>query len=133
MRLAILAAAFALIAAPALAAPHAPDSAPEAGGDPTLNDMRCMVVAAALLQSDDDQMKSLGRANLFYYLGRLQGRGDVANMDARIVDQAAKMTEDDIKTEAKHCGAMFTAATQSLQDMSNAFAQHFGNGAPAPK
>jgi hypothetical protein len=144
MRLATLAAAFALLAAPALADPPAADSAPAAplvdapAGDPSLTDMRCMVVASALLGSDDEQMKSLGRANLFYYLGRLQGRGDVANMDARIVEQAAKMTEDDIRAEAKGCGAMFTAAAQALQDMSNAFEQHFGGQggaapAPAPK
>ncbi len=146
MRPATLAAAFALLAAPAFAAPPSPDSTaaaqdaaaagPAVSGDPTLTDMRCIVVAGALLGSDDQQMKSLGRASLFYYLGRLQGRGDVADMDARIVDQAAKMTEDDIKTQSKSCAAMFTAAAQALQDLSNAFQKHFGGAggaAPAPK
>jgi hypothetical protein len=135
----LLAAAIALGAAPALAktapppksaaAPPAAAGAPAGvapSGDPTVNDQRCIVVAAALLQADDEQMKSVGRASLFYYLGRLQGRGDTANMNARIVDQAAKMTEDDIKNQSKTCGAMFTAAAQSLQDLSNAFEQHFG-------
>jgi hypothetical protein len=130
---------------PALAKPAAPKSAPPAAaasdagakadaapadaapsGDPTLADMRCIVVAGALLQADDEQMRSVGRASLFYYLGRLEGRGETANMDARIVDQAAKMTEDDIKTQSKSCGAMFTAAAQSLQELNNAFEQHFG-------
>jgi hypothetical protein len=152
MRLAILLAAAATLAAaqpalaktaPKVAAPAAaPGAAPPAGvgpsSDPTVNDMRCIVVAGALLQADDEQMKSVGRASLFYYLGRLQGRGDTANMNARIVDQAAKMTEDDIKTQSKTCGAMFTAAAQSLQDLSNAFQQHFappagGAGAAPPK
>lgn len=122
-------------AAPPAAADAAPaDAAPS--GDPTLTDMRCIVVAGALLQADDEQMRSVGRASLFYYLGRLEGRGDTANMDARIVDQAAKMTEDDIKTQSKSCGAMFTAAAQSLQELNNAFEQHFGGpggGAAAPK
>ena len=58
-------------------------------------------------------------------------------MNNRLVDLASKMNEDDIKAEAKNCGAVFTAATQSLQDMSTAFQQHFGAGgqgaAPAPK
>jgi hypothetical protein len=129
---------------PALAKPAAPKSAPAAAsgdagakgdaapadaapsGDPALTDMRCIVVAGALLQADDEQMRSVGRASLFYYLGRLEGRGDTANMDARIVDQAAKMTEDDIKTQSKSCGAMFTAAAQALQELNNAFEQHFG-------
>jgi hypothetical protein len=140
MRLASLAAAFALIAAPALAAPHVADAAPAAadsGGDPTTTDLRCMVVAAALVSSDDEQMRSLGRANLFYFLGRLQGRGATVDMNNRLVDLAAKMNEDDIKAEAKNCGAVFTGATQALQDMSTAFAQHFGKApagaAPPPK
>ena len=140
MRLAPLAAAFALVAAPALAAPHAAHAAPAAadsGGDPTTTDLRCMVVAAALVSSDDEQMRSLGRANLFYFLGRLQGRGATGDMNNRLVDIASKMNEDDIKAEAKNCGAVFTAATQALQDMSTAFAQHFGKApagaAPPPK
>jgi hypothetical protein len=133
-----LAALCAAAARPALADVQAPAAAPAAAapsGDPATNDMRCIVVAGALLQSDDEQMRSLGRANLFYYLGRLQGRGDVANLDARIVDQAAKMSAADIGAEAKSCGAMFTAATQALQDLSNAFAQHFRapGGGTAPK
>ncbi len=123
---------------PALAKPAAPKSAPPAAaadaapadaapsGDPTLTDMRCIVVAGALLQADDEQMRSVGRASLFYYLGRIEGRGDTANMDARIVEQAAKMTEDDIKTQSKSCGAMFTAAAQALQELNNAFEKHFG-------
>lgn len=124
--------------APAAAAAGAPPAGVAPSGDPTVNDMRCIVVAGALLQSDDEQMKSVGRASLFYYLGRMQGRGDTANMNARIVDQAAKMTEDDIKSQSRTCGAMFTAAAQSLQDLSNAFQQHFappagGAGAAPPK
>lgn len=163
MRHAMLAAALVSAAAlwslqPALAKPAAPKSAPPAAasgdagakgdapagdaapsGDPTLTDMRCIVVAGALLQADDEQMRSVGRASLFYYLGRIEGRGDTANMDARIVDQAAKMTEDDIKTQSKSCGAMFTAAAQALQELNNAFEQHFGGpggggaGGAAPK
>ena len=127
-------------AAPTAAAPAAgaPAGAPPTS-DPTVNDMRCIVVAGALLQSDDEQMKSVGRASLFYYLGRLQGRGDTANMNARIVDEAAKMTEDNIKDQSKTCGGLFTSAAQALQDLSNAFQQRFGappaagGGAAPPK
>jgi hypothetical protein len=59
-------------------------------------------------------------------------------MNARIVGEAAKMTEDDIKAQSKTCGAMFTSAAQALQDLSNAFQQHFGappaaGGAAPPK
>jgi hypothetical protein len=134
-----LAAAPAAFADPAPAADHgdsppAPaDSAPPpAAADASLTDLRCIVVAGALLQSDDDQVKSVGRASLFYYLGRLQGRGDVANLSARLVDLADKMTETDIGAQAKICAGMFTAATQSLEDISHAFEQHFAGPGGRP-
>ena len=95
--------------------------------------MRCIVVAGALLQSDDEQVKSLGRASLFYYVGRLQGRGDVANLDARIIGEADKMTEDDFKTQSKTCSGMFTGAAQALQDISTAFEKHFAPPAGAAR
>ncbi len=43
-----------------------------------------------------------------------------------MVDVATKMTADDIKAEAKTCGAMFTAATQNLQDISTSFQNRLG-------
>ena len=141
MRLAPLAAAFALVAAPRAGRPATPRTPrrrrPTAAAIRPRTDLRCMVVAAALVSSDDEQMSSLGRANLFYFLGRLQGRGATGDMNTRLVDIASKMNENDIKAEAKNCGAVFTGATQALQDMSTAFAQHFGKApagaAPPPK
>jgi hypothetical protein len=119
----ILAAALALGARPAAAAPEDPK---------TTVDIRCVIVGGALAQSSDPDLQSLGRASLFYFLGRIQGRGDTDNLDARIVDVASKMTSDDLKAQSQTCGAMFTAATQNLQDLSNSFQQHFGDKAPPP-
>jgi hypothetical protein len=149
MRHALLAAALAFVTLqPALAKPAAPkpDAAPPAAdaapadpapdADPALTDLRCMVVAGVLLGADDEQMRSLGRASLFYYLGRLQGRGDTDNLDARIVEVAGKMSEADVNAQSRSCGARFTAATQALQSLNDALAQHFGGaggGAAAPK
>ena len=96
----------------------------------TTTDIRCVIVGAALAQSPDADLQNLGRASLFYFMGRIQGRGDIDNLDARIVDVDGKMTADDVKTQSQVCGAMFTAATQSLQDLSNAFKQHFGDKTP---
>jgi GH25 family lysozyme M1 (1,4-beta-N-acetylmuramidase) len=122
-----------LVAAATLAAPLSAAAAPVAAHaeDPkTTTDIRCIIVGGALAQSDDPELQSLGRASLFYFMGRLEGRGDMDNIDARIVDVAAKMTSDDIKTQSQTCGAMFTAATQGLQQLSDAFKQHF-NTPPA--
>jgi hypothetical protein len=115
----ILAAAAAALGALAPAAAQAEDPK-------TTLDIRCVIVGGALAQSTDPDMQSLGRASLFYFMGRIEGRGDTDNLDARIVDVASKMTADDLKTESQTCGAMFTAATQNQQ--------HFGDkAAPPPK
>jgi hypothetical protein len=109
-------------------------AAAQAEDPKTTLDIRCVIVGGALAQSTDPDLQSLGRASLFYFLGRIQGRGDTDNIDARIVDVASKMTADDLKTQSQTCGAMFTSATQNLQDLSNAFKDHFGEKvAPPPK
>jgi hypothetical protein len=101
----------------------------------TTQDIRCVVVGTALTQSDDATMQDLGRASLFYFLGRLEGRGETG-LTVRITDVAAKMAPDDIKTDSKICGGLFTAAAQSLQDLSASFKDRFGaqpaTPAPAP-
>ena len=107
-------------------------AAAQAEDPKTTFDIRCVIVGGALAQSSDPDLQSLGRASLFYFLGRIQGRGDTDNLDARIVDVAAKMTADDLKAQSQTCGAMFTAATQNLQDLSNSFKEHFGDRAPPP-
>jgi hypothetical protein len=106
-------------------------------------DIRCMVVSGGLSSSDDPELQSLGRASLFYFMGRLEGRGDVTDLNGRVVEEEAKMTGEDVKTQAKICGALFNAALQNLQSTSDAIAQHVGAGAggtmsptpaaPAPK
>jgi hypothetical protein len=97
-------------------------------------DIRCVVVGGALTQSTDPQLASLGRASLFYFLGRLEGRGAADNLDARVVEAVGKMSADDVKTQWQVCGPMFMAATQSLQALGNAAQQHFGPppATPAP-
>jgi hypothetical protein len=122
----------AALAGAALTSVFAP---PAMADDPkTAVDIRCVVVGGALAQSEDPNLQNLGRASLFYFLGRLEGRGDTDNLSARIIDAAGQMTADDIKTQSQTCGAMFTSATQTLQSISDAFQQHFGaptSAAPA--
>jgi hypothetical protein len=93
-------------------------------------DIRCVIVGGALAQSDDPELQNLGRASLFYFLGRLEGRGDTTNLDARIVEAARAMTSEDIKSQSQTCGAMFTAVTQNLQELSNAVKDHAGAATP---
>jgi hypothetical protein len=87
--------------------------------DPSDNDVRCLVVGAALTGSSDASVQSLGRASLLYFAGRLDGRGDGANLAARVAAADAKMSADDLKAQIPKCSALFTAVAQSLQSISD--------------
>ena len=110
------------VALPAVAAP------PE---DPkTTTDLRCVVVAYALTQNPDPELQKLGSVSLFYFWGRLEGRGAADNMAARLTEEAAKMTGDDIKAQAKTCGAIFDASTESWRALNNAVQDQSGAAPP---
>jgi hypothetical protein len=122
----ILAAVLALGALPANAQTPTPSAS-------TATDVRCVIVAGALAQSDDPQMKGIGYASLLYFWGRLEGRGATDNVAALIAAEARKMSADDLKTQAQTCNALVTGAGQSIQDMSATLQKELGGrAAPAP-
>jgi hypothetical protein len=110
-RLARLAAALVtgltLVAAPALA-----------DESPTTRDIRCVIVGATMAGSNDPQVKQIGTLSVLYFWGRLQGRGENANISARVLEEESHMSEADFAAEAKTCEAMVTGAGQDLQDLS---------------
>jgi hypothetical protein len=99
--------------------------------DPTTTDVRCIVVAGSLSQSQDPDLQKLGNVSLLYFWGRLQGRGATTGADAKVAEAATRMTADDIKTQAQTCAAMVGAAGQALQDLGTAVQGRIGGGAPA--
>ena len=99
--------------------------------DPTTTDVRCIVVAGSLSQSQDPDLQKLGNVSLLYFWGRLQGRGATTGADAKVAEAASKMSADDIKTQAQTCAAMVGAAGQALQDLGTAVQARIGGAAPA--
>jgi hypothetical protein len=126
MRPALLAAA--VLALSGVAAPLA---SAQPGVPASVTDIRCVIVAGTLAQSEDPQMKTLGTASILYFWGRMEGRGDTANVSARLLAEAQKMTPDDIKVQAKTCGDMVSAAGQALQQVGDSV-QKGASPAPAP-
>jgi hypothetical protein len=118
-----LAAACAALAAGLPAAEGADDAK-------TVTDIRCVLVSGAIAQSDDPQTKQIGEASLLYFLGRLEGRGATANLVPRIVEQAGRMSADDMKAQVQICGPMVTAAGQSLEALGAALQQKQNGAAP---
>jgi hypothetical protein len=96
----------------------------------TTTDLRCVVVAYALTQNPDPDLQKLGAVSLFYFWGRLEGRGAADNMAARLTEESGKMTGDDIKTQAKTCGAIFDAGTESLRSLNNTVQDQTGAAPP---
>lgn len=115
------AAAGLLLAALGVGPAHADDAR-------TTQDIRCVIVGATLVGSDDPQIKQLGTLSVLYFWGRLQGRDSMANIDARILQEEARMSAADVTREAKTCEALVVGAGQDIQDVSKTIQQHAGGG-----
>jgi hypothetical protein len=128
MRPALLfAAALALGALPAAAAPTRPPATVAASGEATTaTDLRCLFVSGALAQSDDPDLKNIGTLSLFYFWGRIEGRLPDGEIAQRLIDEAKKMTPEDIKAQAQTCANMSKAASQHLSDISDALQKALG-------
>jgi hypothetical protein len=112
---------FAVVAMTALALAAGGASAAD---DPSDVDVRCLVVGGAMTGSQDPDVQSLGRATLFYFAGRLDGRGVGANLKTRVAETADKMTASDVQAQIPVCSGLFTAANQTLQDLSDTLRDH---------
>jgi len=120
----LLAAALALGALPVVA-PAAPDDAT------TTTDVRCLFVSGALAQSDDPELKNIGTLSLFYFWGRLEGRGAPGDIVQRLIDASKRMSADDVKAQAQTCANLSKAAGQKISDISDALAKTLGDAPPA--
>jgi hypothetical protein len=123
----------ALFLAAALAFGALPVAAPAAPADTvTATDVRCLLVSGALSQSDDPQLKNIGTLSLFYFWGRLEGRGAPSDMAQRLIDESKKLSADDVKAQAKVCADMSKAAGQKISDISDALQKTLGAAAAPP-
>jgi hypothetical protein len=129
----LLAAALALGALPAAASPTRPPATVAASGEATTTtDLRCLFVSGALAQSDDPDLKNIGTLSLFYFWGRIEGRMPADEVAARLIDEARKMTPDEIKAQAQTCANLSKAASQALSDISDTLQKALGPPPAAP-
>ena len=125
-------AASASAATPPASAPSTPPSSAARSPEDakTTTDIRCLIVAGSLSQSDDPDLQKLGTTSLLYFWGRLEGRGAIANVNARVAEEAQKMTVADLQAQTQTCGSLVNGAGQGLQDLSAALKQQLGGRAP---
>src|ERR1700733_1892100 len=112
---------FPLVVAAVLALAALPPAVSAAPDDATLTtDVRCLFVSGALAQSDDPQLKNIGTLSLFYFWGRLEGRGAPSDIVQRLIDASKKMSADDVKAQAKVCADMSKSAGPQISDITDA-------------
>ena len=123
----------AIFLAAALAFGALPGAAPAAPDNSVIEtDVRCLLVSGALAQSDDPELKNIGTLSLFYFWGRLEGRGAPSDVVQRLIDDSKKLTPDDVKAQAKVCADMSKGAGQKISDISDALQKSLGAPAAAP-
>ena len=123
----------ALFLAAALAFGAFPVAALAAPADPVIaSDVRCLLVSGALAQSDDAELKNIGTLSLFYFWGRLEGRGAPSDIVQRLIDESKKLSSDDVKAQAKVCADMSKSAGQKISDISDALQKALGPAAAPP-
>jgi hypothetical protein len=122
-----------VLAAVVLAFGVLPAAAPAAPNDAvTTTDLRCLFVSGALAQSDDPELKNIGTLSLFYFWGRLEGRGAPNDIAQRLIAESKKMTADDVKAQAQACASMSKSAGQQITDISDALQKALGDSAASP-
>ena len=123
----------ALFLAAALALGALPAAAPAAPADTVAaTDVRCLLVSGALAQSDDPELKNIGTLSLFYFWGRLEGRGAPSDIVQRLIDESKKLSSDDVKAQAKVCADMSKSAGQKISEISDALQKTLGAPAAPP-
>ena len=76
-------------------------------------DVRCMLTMAALSNNKANQPQAgLG---IFYFAGRIKAQNPAFNFATELKPVAAKMTQDDFKSELARCGPMVVSVVQGLQ------------------
>jgi hypothetical protein len=104
------------LAAPPAAAPVARASAAAAA------DGRCILVMNVIAR--DPKNREAASRGTFYYIGRLAGRGQLAQVDAILIASSKGLNgQAQFQAEAKRCGAEFTAANGKLGEAFQALQQ----------
>ena len=111
---------------PALFAAFAVASTTRAADEGTASDFRCMAVALVMAGNADPQVKNAGNMASLYYLGRLDARASSAEFEAGLKQEMARLTPQEIQTEAQRCGQQLKARGLAVQGIT----QKLAAGAP---
>jgi hypothetical protein len=104
----------------------------------TSDDVRCLVVAFTLSQSQDTNAKQIGDAASAYYLGKLDGRTPGLDLEAELREAIPKVTSDTFMTQLQQCGAPLKTRFDEVKAIGDRLKAEFptptppGSASPAP-
>lgn len=90
----------------------------------SIADVRCLIVGARLSASSDSDQRSRAALLMIYYLGRLDGRSPVLDLEKIIETEASKMTTEDFRNEMRRCGDEFALKGKRLTAIGRELAKH---------
>lgn len=86
--------------------------------DPTLFDLRCLVVMANLSEHEEQTFKHAGQMGVFYFLGRLDGRLPSEDVAPLLEREFEAIEEQDPGPYLKACGELMEVRGQQLVEWS---------------
>ena len=80
----------------------------------TIADVRCLIVGMKFAGVNDPNQQTAGMMLSMYYIGRLDRRVPKLDIEGLMIKEISSMTPSDYGSEAKRCGASFTAKGQEI-------------------
>jgi hypothetical protein len=104
---------------------------PAVHDDTQIQDIRCLIVSVMMNTSPDPQAKAASGGMTMFFLGRLDGRAPVMNLEAAIRAELPKVTDAETAILTKSCGAQLAARGQALATAGESIGKN-PTAAPAP-
>ena len=80
-------------------------------------DLRCLVIALAMGNSVDPNIKNLAPVAAMYYIGRIEGHDPKVNLEASLGSALRKMSAAERQTESRRCGGELSAKGKLLSEI----------------
>lgn len=81
------------------------------------SDIRCLIAAIQISQSSDSKAKEAGTVMAVYYLGRLDGAANDADLEKRLPEEARKETPSSIRNDIVACDNFLAERGKALVDI----------------
>lgn len=82
-------------------------------------DLRCLTIGTMMAASTEQQVRSFGVVMSIYYLGRIDGSGQGANIGTKIQAEGVLLVDQNIQDDQAKCRALLGVRSKALADISS--------------